>query len=345
MENIVFLLRLQYPDDKSLPVRSSMVPSKQQVRNYFTTIPLGRLVPSSLSSSRAKFLKQNEVVTDVMYGSMFVKVIFLQDRLFYMIETNSDPDIVIRPENQQQASACYPNAASWTLPDVKEATGLKILSVHKADFRRKSTEWFHLKYGGIEQIRGFNKDQSEVWAGKVLNDILKLMKKDKENKEKTENLNTYVDNFLKWMKLVYDGDRRRRIHSVYNYVKEEKDLFLKMLDYAIDTEKETYRENTILLILQFIVFCASARYLIDLLTASREGDRFLISAGFLDILNMESILLKMGGKTIFQSGVDFSGCTNISLLVDSHFFKFSSPIVDNLQRRRRQYVDSSPPAF
>jgi hypothetical protein len=67
MENIVFLLRLQYPDDKSLPVRSSMVPSKQQIRNYFTTIPSGRLVPSSLSSSRAKLLKQNEVVTDVMY--------------------------------------------------------------------------------------------------------------------------------------------------------------------------------------------------------------------------------------------------------------------------------------
>jgi len=344
MENIVFLLRLQYPDDKSLPVRSSMIPSKQQVRNFFTTIPSGRLIPSSLSSSRAKWLKQNEVVTDVMYGSMVVKVIFLQDRLFYMVETNSDPDIVNRPDNQQQASACYPNAASWTLPDVQEATGLKIVSVHKSDFRRKPTEWFHLK-GGIEQLRVFNKDQFDAWAGKVLYDILKLMKKDKSEKGKTEHWNTYVENFLKWMKLVYDGDRRRRIHSVYNYVKEEKDLFLKMLDYAIDTEKDTYRENTILLILQFIVFCASARFLIDLLTSSREGDRFLISAGFLDMLNMESILLKMGGKTVFQSAVDFSGCTNISLLVDSHFLKFSSPIVDNLQRRRRHYVDSSPPAF
>ena len=331
MNNILNLLTYL-----NIPVPLEDSHTKQEIRKRFLQpIPLHRSSPPSASRSQL----HQSLTTDVLRGCLVVKLISYRGRMIYLMEHNSDPELL---RHHQVNSSCDTSAQSWSMNDVLSKIGqpVKIINVHKNEYRyHKTNEFFHLKYG-IERLRGLREDLFQEWEEQVMKDVVRMMKSNK-----SEKFRTYLKNFMKWMNLSDDFRGGKKMHT---YIHDQINVLIQNLRKCIystssnppnNTPPQTsrsstisnkkYHKDTILIILQFIVFCACARSLLDLIKDSREGERIVVKAGVLDIMTMESILVHIGGKIIFQSPVDLTGCTDISRLVDVRFFNFPSSLIDS----------------
>ena len=323
MNNILNLLTFL-----NIPVPLEDSHTKQEIRKRFLQpVPLHRSSPPSALRSQHP---HHSLTTDVLRGCLVVKLITYRGRMIYLMEHNSDPELL---RHHQVNSSCDTSAQSWSMNDVLSKIGqpVKIINVHKHDYRHhKTNEFFHLKYG-IERLRGLREDLFQEWEEQVMTDVVRMMKSNK-----SEKFRTYLKNFMKWMNLSDDMYGGKKLH---NYIHDQINVLIQNLRKCIyntpqnsrnsTTSNKKYHKDTILIVLQFIVFCACAKSLLDLIKDSREGERIVVKAGILDIMTMESILVHIGGKVIFQSPVDLTGCTDISRLVDVRFFNFPSSLIDS----------------